>query len=158
MAAQHGGTSTAVTRRSGSMWPRDMADLVNAWWGDLEWPRQVFAGFDGSLRIEETMTDDSVIVRAEIPGVDPDKDVEISVEDGLLTISAKRESKTEETKDGGGFRSEFRYGRFVRQIRVPRNADLDALSASYADGVIEIKVPIKPEEATKARKIEIKRG
>lgn len=93
-------------------------------------------------------------IRAEIPGVDPEKDVEISVEGDVLTISATRESKTKETKDGSTH-SEFRYGRFVRQLGMPKNADLDALSATYENGVIEITVPMKAEAVAGSRKIAI---
>ena len=157
MTAQQDKGSAAVAKPAGYLWPRDMAEFMNSFWGDLDWPRRVFGGAEGTLRVEETVEDDTMIVRAEIPGVDPDKDVEISVDDGILTITAKRESKSEETK-AGTFRSEFRYGRFVRQLRVPKNADLDALTASYADGVIEIKLPLRAEQVPSGRKIAIKRS
>lgn len=157
MTVQHDKTDAPVTRRSAFTWPRDIADPMSSFWGDLEWPRRMFGTPADSLRIEETIDDDAMTVRAEIPGVDPDKDVEISVDDGVLTISAKRESTSKETKDGG-FHTEFRYGSFVRQIRMPKNADLDALKASYDAGVIEVKVPLRAEEVPTARKIEITRS
>lgn len=147
-------TSVATTRPSGYRWPREMADFVNSFWGDLDWPRRVLPGFDGSLKIEETLDDDMMTIRAEIPGVDPEKDVEISVDGDVLTISAKRESKTKETKNGSTH-SEFRYGSFVRQLGMPKNADLDALTATYENGVIEVKIPMKAEAEPSSRKIAI---
>jgi HSP20 family protein len=158
MTAQQEKSSSALARPTAYSWPRDMADFMSSFWSDLDWPRRMLGSTEGgSLRIEETVDDDTMIVRAEIPGVDPDKDVEISVDDGFLTISAKRESKIKETKDGT-VHSEFRYGSFMRQLRMPKNADLNSLAASYTDGVIEITVPLKAEEAPTAHKVEIKRS
>ena len=156
MTAQHEKHDAPIIKRTAFTWPRDLVEPMS-FWGDLDWPRRVFGSAVDTLRIEEAIEGDAMIVRAEIPGVDPDKDVDISVDDGVLTITAKRESTTEETKDGG-FRSEFRYGSFVRQIRMPKTADLDALTASYDAGVIEVKVPLRAEKVPTARKVEITRS
>ena len=83
------------------------------------------------------------MVRSELPGIDPEKDVEITVDDGVLTVKAERR---EEKKEGG--RSEFRYGSFTRSITLPTGADEDNVAASYRDGILEVRTPIK--EATKA--------
>ena len=110
------------------------------------------------MRIEERMTDEAMTVRVEIPGVDPEKDIEIAVDDdGTLTISAQRETSTDE-KQEGMVRSEFHYGRFLRQIRVPKNADLTALIAHYGDGVLDITVPLRAEAVGSSRKVEITRS
>lgn len=154
--AQHERAATLATKPATYPWPRDIAELIGSFWGDLDWPRRAFNASDGVLRIEEAVEGDTMIVRAEIPGVDPDKDVEISVDDGVLTIKARRESKSTQTKDDT-IRSEFRYGSFVRQVRMPKAADLDALTASYNDGVIEIKVPMRVEHAPSSRRVPISR-
>ena len=60
-----------------------------------------------------------MVVRAELPGVDPEKDIDVTVEDGVLTISAERRESTEKKEDTS-YRSEFRYGSFVRRLPVPR--------------------------------------
>ena len=65
------------------------------------------------IRVEEFVDDKTLVVRAELPGVDPDKDVEITIDNGYLRIHAERQEK-EEHKDKGRFRSEFRYGSFSR--------------------------------------------
>jgi HSP20 family molecular chaperone IbpA len=76
-------------------------------------------------------------VRAEIPGVDPAKDVDITVCDGLLTIKAERSEK----KESNG-RSEFSYGSFVRSVTLPAGADQDAIKASYDKGILTVTVPV----------------
>lgn len=94
----------------------------------------------GFLRTEEFLEGDTCVVRAELPGIDPDKDVEVSVESGVVTIRAHREQKTE-SKAKEGYRSEFRYGEFVRQIAVPEGTTSNDVQAKYADGILEVRVP-----------------
>ncbi len=157
MTAQQEMTSTSVAKPTTYSWPWDMTEFVNSFFGDLAWPRRVLGHTDGVMRIEEAVDGDTLIVRAEVPGVDPDKDVEVSVDDGVLTITAKRESETKRAEDGA-YRSEFRYGTFIRQVRMPDAADLDALTASYRDGLIEIKVPLRVEQMPRSRKVSIARS
>lgn len=70
------------------------------------------------LRIEETVEGEQLVVRAELPGIDPDKDVEISVQERILHIRAERRQETKEEAKGH-YRSEFRYGSFARRIPLP---------------------------------------
>lgn len=103
------------------------------------------------MRVEETQHDDHLEIRAEMPGIDPDKDVEITVADGLLTIKAERREEKKEEHEGHTM-SEFRYGSFVRTLRVPREASLDQVVATYQDGILVIKVPLpKAPEPTVTR-------
>nr|WP_241195996.1 Hsp20/alpha crystallin family protein [Streptomyces sp. SID10362] len=81
-------------------------------------------------------------MKTELPGIDPDKDVEIAVEDGLLTVRAER---TEETKEK--HRTEFRYGTFARSVRLPAGAQDDEATAEYEDGVLTITVPVPTPKA-----------
>src|SRR6476646_8325195 len=80
-------------------------------WFESGWPMVADWRREGghALRIEDRLEDDRYVVRAEIPGIDPDKDVEITVSDGVLTISAERR---EEISEKG--RSEFHYGSLIR--------------------------------------------
>lgn len=93
-----------------------------------------------TIRIEEFVEDSTLVVRAEMPGVDIDKDVDISVHDGLLHIKAQRSHK-EEKKDKTFYRSEFRYGAFERTIPLPSGATADDVKATYENGVVEIRIP-----------------
>jgi HSP20 family protein len=95
------------------------------------------------MRVEDYVSEGEYVVRAELPGIDPEKDVEITVDDGVLTVKAERR---EEKKEGG--QSEFRYGSFTRSVTLPTGADQENVAASYRDGILEVRTPIK--EATKA--------
>lgn len=130
-----------------------------------DWPdiQEVFHRmFEGDvdkswLRVEEFVEDKTLVVRAELPDIDPDKDVEIAITNGDLHITAERQEKTEH-KDKDSYRSEFRYGSFTRTVKLPPGANEADVKASYKDGVLEIRVPIaEPVTATPA-KIEVTRG
>jgi HSP20 family protein len=108
----------------------------------------------GWLRIEETREGDTLIVKAEVPGVDPEKDVEITVTGDVLRIHAKREEKSESTKSGT-YRSEFRYGSFDRDIALPQGVDPATVEASYSDGILTIKVPVPAEKEETQRVIPV---
>ena len=96
------------------------------------------------MRLEDEMKDGRYVVRAEMPGVDPAKDVDITVRDGQLTIKAERSEK----KDFDG-RSEFSYGSFVRTVSLPAGADEDNIEATYDQGILTVSVAVsepKPAE------------
>lgn len=96
------------------------------------------------MRLEDEMKDGRYTVRAEMPGVDPAKDIEITVRDGQLNVKAERSEK----KDFDG-RSEFSYGSFARTVSLPAGADEDSIEASYDKGILTVSVGIseaKPAE------------
>ena len=100
------------------------------------------------MRIEEFVEDGTLVVRAELPGVDVDKDVDISVHDGLLHIKAERTEKSE-LKEKSFYRSEFRYGAFERTLPLPPGATLDDVKATYENGVLEVRIPTTgPDDTT----------
>jgi HSP20 family protein len=149
-----------VPERPGFDWPEWMERFFTSgrpgrW---LDFPR--FAGFSDwsgrSLRIEEFRENDTLVVRAELPGIDPDKDVEISVAEGRLTIRAERREETKEERKGY-VRSEFEYGSLLRVVPLPPGADESSVSASYADGILEVRVPVETASAAPKR-IQIKRA
>lgn len=102
------------------------------------------------VRIEEFTDDDKYVVRAELPGLDPEKDIKVEVANGMLTISATR---LQEEHDAA--RSEFHYGTLTRRVLLPDGADEKAVVAKYTAGILEVTVPIsaKPAE-TRAITIE----
>jgi HSP20 family protein len=88
--------------------------------------------------------DNRYVIRAELPGLDPEKDIEVTVEDRALTIHAERRQE-----DSGSYRSEFRYGSLTRLVRLPARADAKDVTARYDRGVLEVSVPLheaKPED------------
>ena len=93
------------------------------------------------MRIEERTDGDEFVVRAELPGIDPERDVEINVSDGMLQIRAeRREEKSSET--GGRRHSEFHYGSFSRVVSLPAGADEADVKATYHDGILEVRIPV----------------
>jgi HSP20 family protein len=126
-----------------------MTDLMK-WFDNRRSPMDVierlFEGDMGSsaIRVEEMVDGNTLVVRAELPGVDPEKDVDVTVTDGVLTIRGERQEKKEH-KDKDSYRSEFRYGSFVRRIPLPSGVQQDDVTASYKDGVLEVRAPI-PEQ------------
>ena len=99
---------------------------------------------DLTFPIDLYETDDSVVVKAVLPGMTPEG-VDISVHDGNLTI--KGETKhDEETKDDGWYRHEIRYGSFSRVIPLPALVSHDKADAQFKDGVLTVTLP-KTEEA-----------
>jgi HSP20 family protein len=99
------------------------------------------------MRVEDYVKDGTYVLRAELPGVDPEKDIEVTVSKGVLTISAQRQ---EEAKDK--HRTEFHYGAFVRSVTLPESADEDHIRASYDSGILEVAVTLKDQAAGKAPK------
>jgi HSP20 family protein len=97
------------------------------------------------MRLEDEMTDGRYEVRAEIPGIDPAEDVDITVRDGQLTIKAERSEKKE--FDG---RSEFSYCSFIRSVSLPTGADEDDIKATYDKGILTVAVGVS--EPTPAEK------
>jgi HSP20 family protein len=93
------------------------------------------------IRVDEYREGDDLVVRAEIPGVDVDKGVEITVSDHRLHIEAERH--LEEKAEGEGFvRRELRYGRLARDLQLPESVTEADVSARYVDGILEVRVHV----------------
>lgn len=118
--------------------------------------------FDGSVNGQTTMrrwmpamdlieTDDHFVLRADLPGL-TENDVNIEVEDNVLTVSGERKAEQEINKDGY-HRIERAFGSFRRSLELPEGVDAEAVTASFDRGVLEVLIP-KPEER-KPRKIQI---
>ena len=103
--------------------------------------------------IEAYETDGDVVVRAELPGIDP-KQVEISVTEDTLTLKGEAKIEQEEKKRNY-YRRELRYGSFVRSIALPAGVQGDKASASYRNGILEIKVPKSERAKPKTVKVEV---
>lgn len=103
-----------------------------------------------AIRIEDFTEDGHYVVRAELAGIDPEKDLEIAVGAGYLSIHAERSSQVE-----GKHRSEFRYGSFSRALELPPGADADDVTAEYANGILTIKVAVKGDRKQTMKKIPV---
>ena len=105
------------------------------------------------IRIEDYSEDGHYVVRAEIAGINPEKELEVATGAGYLSIRAERSSHVE-----GKHRSEFRYGSFSRTLELPPGADTDDVSADYINGILTIKVAIKGERREAAKSIPVTVG
>lgn len=108
-----------------------------------------FSGWTPSLDVYQDK--DSVYVKAELPGMRKE-DIDISLHDGMLTISGERK-REEKTQEGDTFRTERFFGRFHRSVVLPTSVETDKVEASYKDGILSITLP-KAEEA-KPKHIEV---
>jgi HSP20 family protein len=94
---------------------------------------------------------DAIVVKAELPGMKPE-DIDIEVDDNVLTIKGERRFE-EKVEDGRYYRLERSYGQFSRSLGLPQGVKADEISASFENGVLEVRVP-KAEEV-KPRKITV---
>jgi HSP20 family protein len=92
------------------------------------------------------------LIHADVPGVDP-KDIEVSMEDGVLTISGERKVESRETQEGWT-RTERHTGRFLRRFTLPETANAEGISAKGEHGSLEIVIPKQSKAAP--RKIAVK--
>jgi HSP20 family protein len=96
---------------------------------------------------------DDLVVRAELPGIDPEKDVDIRLQDNYLRIRGER--RMEERSEGDGtYRLETRYGAFERAILLPEGVKHGDISATYENGILEVTVP-KAARLEGARRIPV---
>jgi HSP20 family protein len=102
------------------------------------------------IKIEQERGKDALTIRAELPGIDADSDVHVTVVNDDLIIRAERTTRAKE-----GAYSEFRYGAFARSIPLPHGVHADAISARYADGILTINVPVPNDHITEEVKIKV---
>lgn len=130
-------------------WPRfpDLSD-----WFDEAWAPPLPFTAGRTFRVEDYLQEGNYVLRAELPGLDPDKDIEISVDNGTLTIHAERHEEHKEAH-----RSEFRYGSLTRSVTLPAGADAEHITARYDKGILQVTVPV-PEAKAEARRVQISHG
>jgi HSP20 family molecular chaperone IbpA len=88
------------------------------------------------IRVENYTEGGRSVIRAELPGVDPNKDIELTVQDDYLTIKGERREEKRDTQH-----SEFHYGAFARTVRLPQGTDPSDVTATYRDGILEVSFP-----------------
>ena len=139
---------SAIGAQPGSRWPE-----LSQWLGGFpSWPalQPVFGG--QLIRVEDGMNDGRYEVRAELPGIDPAKDVDVTARDGVLTIRALR---SENRKSDG--RSEFTYGSFIRSVTLPPGSDERDINVTYRDGILTVSVGL-PQAAPAEKHINVTSG
>jgi HSP20 family protein len=109
------------------------------------------------IRVDEFREGNTEVIRAELPGIDPDRDVDLTVAEGMLRITAERRHE-ESTEEKGFRRRELRYGSMTRTLPLPDGVTESDISATYKDGILEIRVPVPERTDTEPTKIQIRKG
>lgn len=147
-----------ITRQpqSRSLWGAvdEFDNLFDDFWRPLRAARPGSASGGGAFppALDVTETDNEYHVRADLPGVKKE-DMDISVQDGILTINAETKYE-DEKKDGRVIRQERRYGKFVRSMRLGDAVDVDKVKAEYKDGVLDLTLP--KAEQVRPKRIDVK--
>jgi len=116
---------------------------------DLEWPS--FERGEFVPAIESFAKNGNLVVRADLPGIDP-KDIDISVVGNVLTIKGNRKEE-KEAKSQDYIRREVSYGAFERRMSLPEGANTEKIEAHFKNGVVEITMPVA--KAAEAKKVPV---
>jgi HSP20 family protein len=108
------------------------------------------ASYAPALPMDAIRRDGQLVLRFDVPGVDPEK-IDVTVDKGVLSVSATREEIKAEGENPVA--RERRFGSFTRRVRLAENLDADAIEASNSGGVLEIRIPVREE--AKPRKITV---
>ncbi len=128
--------------------PARFPDLLD--WLDSPWSAALPFGAAHTFRVEDYTEDGTYTIRAELPDLDPEKDVEVTVESGMLTIHAEHREETKQDRH-----SEFKYGSLTRSVSLPEGADADKITASYDKGILTVTIPVPEGARPAARKIAV---
>ncbi|MEP7216916.1 MAG: Hsp20/alpha crystallin family protein [Anaerolineaceae bacterium] len=136
-------------------------DMLNAWPASF-FNRDLFGWRKGdgpaelawSPHCDVTEADGTLLVQAELPGVDQE-DIEVNVEGGMLTISGEKRCETKEEEKGHTYSERF-FGSFQRSISIPQGVDQSKIEAKLKHGVLEVRVPLPASAKSEATKVEIK--
>ena len=136
-------------------WRNDLESVMN----DLFFSRSGPAVRPGvpseaSFRIDSYMDDNTLHIKADLPGVDP-KDVEIALDGNRLTVKGERKAE-HAGKNGGYFHKERSYGSFARSFILPKGIDAEKIEASAKNGTLEVVIPFPAEVKPKRITVEVK--
>ena len=148
---------TALTKREPTLERFGMFDcswMFDDWMKVLPLHRPMFGRWwtEDMIHVDEFRENGTLVIRAELPGIDPKKDVELTVADGMLTIEAERH-EDKQVEEKGYLRRELRHGSFTRTLPLPTKVTEADIKANYKDGILEIRVPAP--QAVPAKKIPI---
>jgi len=156
--------SAEVARRSSNVLNRFQRDIDRMermfegfWPSGLPGPTDWEASRPGLLRapaVDVFEEGDNVVVKVEIPGASKE-DIEVNVTDSVLTISGHKERK-EEVKEDKYYRCERSYGSFSRSVELPSEVQTGKATATFTDGVLDIRIPKTEESRRKSVKLKIK--
>ncbi|MGY3617088.1 Hsp20/alpha crystallin family protein [Bradyrhizobium sp. USDA 10063] len=133
-------------------------DVGNGFWGRplrslARFERYLPKTFAASPAVDVTESDKAYEITAELPGLD-EKNIEVNVVNGGITIKGEKREETEEKKDY--YVSERRYGAFERYFALPEGVDAGKIEATFKNGVLKVTLPKTAEAQKPAKKIEVK--
>lgn len=117
-------------------------------------PALMQAGVDFNPLMDIKDTEKELSITIDIPGMDK-KDIQISIEESMLTIKGEKKAEKQEEKDGY-VHTERHFGSFLRRIQLPENVIKDKLNAEYKDGVLKLTAPKKEAPKPETKKVEVK--
>lgn len=120
----------------------------------LRWPALKIEKDMWAPKVDVLEKDNRLITRVDLPGVKKE-DVTVEVADGQLTLSGERKHETEYKKDGNVYRSECEYGSFYRTVPLPQGVKPEDVKATFANGVLEVSLPLPAQAVTNGKKIPI---
>jgi len=106
-------------------------------WPESPWAALLAFSPAQTFRVEELVRDSQHVIRAELPGLDPAKDIEVTVDGRTLTIHADRGRQDDEPR-----RTEFRYGSVTRSVRLPARVEAQDITARYRKGILDVSIPM----------------
>ena len=133
-----------------STWHRDIDDLFGRFFGRHDDSARDWGNW--VPRMETYRRDNEYVVKIDLPGVNPN-DVSVHTEANFLTITGERKGE----ENGSDYRETF-YGKFERQVALPKGVEADKIAARYEHGVLEIRVPLPAQLAGRQVPIQIEQG
>jgi len=135
---------------------RSPFNLFDAFFNDSRLPAANSNGTSFSPRVDVNESETAYEISAELPGL-ADKDIEITVVDGVLTLKGEKSSE-QEVNEGNYYRQERAYGSFERSFRLPDEIEADKVEANFKNGVLTVGLPKSEEAQSVVHKVEVKAG
>lgn len=136
------------------LWDNDIDRLFQGFMSPMRWVEEA-RGEDMFPAMDVKERDGEYVVVADIPGAKKE-DIDVTLENGILTISAETKSETEEKEGERVLRRERRYGKYVRSLRLGTQVDEKNVKANYKDGVLELILPKAEEVKPKKIAVDVK--
>jgi len=124
---------------------RQFTEEMDRFWTQA--PKAVGEGIAWSPALEVKEKDGKLIVTAELPGL-KNEDIKVHIDGNMLIVEGERKQEKEEKREGY-YHSERSYGKFYRSIALPEGAKVDQTAANFANGVLEVSVPVPQAKATR---------
>ena len=131
---------------------RQFDEIVRRTWGSGSKPNPVGTGFVPPVEMIQEGAD--VLLRLELPGIDPANDIDVSVHEGRLIVTGERKD-TRTQEDGRALVRELRYGSFRREFALPDGVNSDDVEAAYDQGLLELRIREVVKPAPEPKRVQV---